>query len=94
MTKTRTVEECKRILFQLAIKHGVAPKLISERLLSKEDKDDMLNGLVSFETLDCHVKVWKEYGMCNYADGSGKPYEHYRAYLAQGNGEGRGNPQK
>ena len=84
MTETRKVEDCKRMLFKAAIKHGVAPKLISERLLSKEDKEDMLNGLVSFETLDCHVMVWKEQGMCNYADGSMKPYENYRAYLAKG----------
>lgn len=76
-----TVDECKRMLFKLAIKHGVAPKLISERLLSKDDKEDMLAGLVSLETLDCFVKVWKESGMCNYVDGSGKPYEGCRAYL-------------
>jgi hypothetical protein len=90
MTKPWTVEDCKKLLFKAAIKHGVAPRLISERLLSKEDKEDMLQGLVSFETLDCFVQVWKEQGMCNYADGSGKPYEHYRAYLAQGEVKGRG----
>ena len=90
MTTTRTVEECKKMLFKLAIKHGIAPKLISERLLSKDDKEDMLQGLVSFETLDCFVQVWKEYGMCNYADGSGKPYDHYRAYLNIGKGEQQG----
>jgi hypothetical protein len=74
-----TVEECKRMLFKLAIKYGVAPKLISERLLSKDDKEDMLAGLISFETLDCFVKVWIEYEMCNYVDGSMKPYEGFRA---------------
>ncbi len=75
-----TVDECKRMLFKLAIKHGVAPKLISERLLSKEDKEDMLAGLISFETLDFFVTVWKEYGMCNHVDGSMKPHESFRAY--------------
>lgn len=84
MPTPQSVEECKRMLFKCAIKHGIAPKLISERLLSKADKDDMLNGLVSFETLDCHVKTWKEYGMCNYANGSMKEYEHYRTYFAKG----------
>ena len=84
MTKPQDVEACKRMLFKAAIKHGIAPKLISQRLLSKEDKDDMLNGLISFETLDCAVAVWKEYGMCNYADGSGTPYDNYRAYFAKG----------
>ena len=86
MTTTRTVEDCKRMLFKLAIKHGVAPKLISERLLSKEDKEDMLQGLFTFETLDCFVTVWKEYGMCNYADGTGKPYDDFRLYKGVGEG--------
>ncbi len=84
MADARKVEDCKRMLFKLAIKHGVAPKLISNRLLSKEDKNDMLEGLISFETLDCHVKVWKEYGMCDYANGTMKPYEPLRATVAKG----------
>jgi hypothetical protein len=79
MTDQRKVEECKSLLFKLAIKHGVAPRLISERLLSKEDKNDMLEGLISFETLDCFVQVWKENGMCDYANGTMKPYEPVKA---------------
>jgi hypothetical protein len=75
-----TVDECKRSLFKLGIKHGVAPKLISERLLSKDDKQDMLQGLITLETLDFFVTVWKESGMSNYADGTMKPYEGFRAY--------------
>ena len=84
LTTPMTVDECKRWLFKLGMKHGIAPRLISERLLSKEDKEDMLGGLVSFDTLDCHVKTWKEYGMCNYANGSMKEYEHYKAYAIKG----------
>lgn len=84
MTDTGKVEACKRMLFKLAVKHGVAPKLISQRLLSKEDKDDMLEGLISFETLDCFVQMWKEYGMCDYANGTMKPYEPHRATVAKG----------
>jgi len=84
MSDTRKVEDCKRMLFKLAVKHGVAPKLISQRLLSKEDKKDMLNGLISFETLDCFVQMWKEYGMCDYANGSMKPYENFKEYVAKG----------
>ena len=90
MTTTRTVEECKRMLFKLGLKYGVSPKLISERLLSKDDKEDMLQGLVSFETLDCFVKAWKEYGMCNYADGTGTWYSEFKRYA----GEGWGTPEK
>lgn len=85
-----TVDECRRMLFRLAIKHGIAPRLISERLLSKEDKNDMLDGHVSFLTLDCTVAVWKEQGMLNYADGSAMPYEHHRALLAKCEWEGGG----
>jgi len=88
MAKTLTIEECKKKLFNLGIKYGVSPRLISERLLSKEDKNDMLNGLIPDDALDCHVKVWKQYGMCNYADGTGtqytppeeKPMSRYRGY--------------
>jgi hypothetical protein len=87
MTNPRTVEECKKMLFKLAIKHGVAPKLISERLLSREDKEDMLQGLVTFETLNCAVEVWKEQGMRNYADGSGAVYSDFRFYLPKGTGK-------
>lgn len=84
MTKPWTVDECKKVLFKLGIKHGVSPKLISERLLSKDDKDDMLQGLISFETLDCFVKVWKEYGMCNYSNGTGEWYIDFRRYAGKG----------
>ncbi len=70
-----TAEQCKKKLFKLGIKYGVSPNLIATRLLSRDDKHDMLNGLFTDEFLDCHVKVWKEFGMCNYADGSGKPYK-------------------
>ncbi len=75
-----TVKECKKLLFKLGIKHGVSPKLISERLLSKEDKNDMLEGLIPYEAIDTAVAVWKESGMCNYADGSGERYKAPPSY--------------
>ncbi len=84
MTNPRKVEECKSLLFKLAIKHGVAPRLISGRLLSKEDKDDMLNGLFTFETLDCMVGMWKENGMCDYANGNMTPYKPHSASTGKG----------
>jgi hypothetical protein len=84
------VEKCKSMLFKLAIKYGISPKLISERLLSREDKEDMLNGLIPFETLDCFVKTWKEQGMRNYADGSGSLYEEFKRYQ----GVDQGLPEK
>lgn len=89
MATPRTAEDCKKALCRLAIKHGVPPKLISERLLSVEDKEDMLQGLITFETLDCAVMLWKRYGMCDYANGNTAYYEHFGKYRAiQGGAEG------
>ena len=70
MSKPLTVEQCKSKLFKLGIKLGVSPKLISTRLLSKDDKDDMLNGLIPDDALECHVQVWIKTGMCDYTNGS------------------------
>ena len=75
MAKTLTKEECQKKLFHLGIKLGLSPKLISTRLLSKEDKQDMLNGLLPDEALECHVKCWMEAGMPNYAEGDTAPYK-------------------
>lgn len=69
-----TKDECKRILFRIGIKLGVSPNLIATRLLSEEDKQDMVNGLLSIESLECHVKVWMEASMPDYANGKTTPY--------------------
>lgn len=76
MEKKLTPEQCKRKLFNIGIKLGVSPKLISERLLSSDDKQDMLNGLIPDEALECHVKCWMEAGMPDYAHGDDKPYKN------------------
>jgi hypothetical protein len=75
MQKTLTTDQCKKKLFNLGIKFGVSPRLISTRLLSKEDKDDMLNGLVSDETLETAVQAWMSAGMPDYANGHTDPYK-------------------
>lgn len=74
MAKQLTVKECQTKLFNLGIKLGVSPTLISTRLLSKEDKQDMLNGLVSDETLETAAKCWIDAGKPNYAEGCTKPF--------------------
>ncbi len=84
MTKPLTVEECKRMLFKLALKHGIAPKIISSRLLSAADKDDMLGGYIPFETVDCFIESWKQTGMGDYANGNMSIYPRYREHIAQG----------
>lgn len=57
-----TEEECKIIVKKIAAKYDVSPKSIAERLLSPEDKIDMMNGDVPLESLDLHIKLWKEGG--------------------------------
>jgi hypothetical protein len=71
----KTKEQCQRKLFQIGIKLGVSPKLIATRLLSEEDKRDMLQGLIEDDSLLTAVKIWINGGMCNYAQGS---YERYK----------------
>lgn len=53
----------------------VKADLISTRLLSKEDKQDMLNGLIPDEALFVAVKCWMEAGMPYYANGNTSPYK-------------------
>jgi hypothetical protein len=70
-----TREECQKILSRVGFKLGVSPKLIATRLLSEDDKQDMLNGLLPIEALEIHVKVWKDMGMPDYANGHTEPME-------------------
>lgn len=65
-SKTRTKDECKKILFQLGIKFGVSPRLISERLLSDLDKEDMLLGEISIASLEANIELWKASGMQDF----------------------------
>lgn len=67
--------QCKKILFNLGIKFGVSPRLISERMLSDQDKDDMIEGVLTIEALEAFTEVWKASGMPDYANGRGIPYE-------------------
>lgn len=47
----------------------VKAELISTRLLSKEDKQDMLNGFLPIDALLTHVKIWRDNKMPDYANG-------------------------
>lgn len=66
---TRTKEECKRILSTLGFKLGVSPHLIATRLLSEDDKNDMLNGDLPLDALETAIKVWMASKMPDYANG-------------------------
>jgi hypothetical protein len=63
------------LLITIAKMLCVKAELISTRLLNKQDKEDMLSGLIPIESLVLHVKVWISNQMPNYAEGS---YERYK----------------
>jgi hypothetical protein len=61
-----TVAECKTMLIKAACRTGVPPNIISTKLLSPADKQDMLAGHLTQDELEAHVKVWKDMGMPRY----------------------------
>lgn len=60
-------DPCRSILFKLGIKLGCSPNLISTRLLSDLDKDDMIQGLITEDALEAHIRAWMKSGMPDYA---------------------------
>ena len=70
-----TVVECKKILSKLGMKLGVSPRLISERLLSDQDKTDMMEGILEISSLEFSIAVWMDNGMPDYAHGKTLDYE-------------------
>ena len=64
-----TARECQSMLFQIGVKLGVSPKLISERLLSIDDKKALLEGCLSITDVELHTVTWVASGMPDYAHG-------------------------
>jgi len=77
MGQTLTIVQCQKMLFDIGIKIGVSPKLISTRLLSNEDKQDMLSGLLPVDCLVIGVRTWLAAGMPDYANGKFDPYKAF-----------------
>ena len=73
----KTDQQCKSMLIRAGLKYGVSPTLISTRLLSEENKDDMRNGFVDQEDLNAHVEAWIEAHMPDYRNGSSRPYNRF-----------------
>lgn len=73
MSKALTDAECKDIIRRLGKRLKVDPKLIVTRLMSEEDKKDMRDGNLPLESLRCHVKVWIDTGLPDYAHGKTVP---------------------
>lgn len=75
MPRKLSDEECKDIIRRLGKRLGVEPRLITTRLMSEDDKQDMRDGNLPVKSLECHVKVWKQNGMCDYAHGKDIPLD-------------------
>lgn len=73
-----SVEQCKDLLRTVARMICVKSELISARLLSDLDKDNMLLGLISIESLIVFVEVWRDNGMPDYAHGKFESYADER----------------
>jgi hypothetical protein len=71
-----SVEHCKDLLRMIAKMMCVKAELISTRLLSKDDKHDMLNDLIPLDALINHVKVWIVNGTPNYSNGNTERIRH------------------
>lgn len=72
-----TPDECKRLLSKLGFKHGVSPVLISTRLLSIDDKNDMLMGLVSTEQMETAIDCWIKAKLPDYSNGHTEPLKDF-----------------
>lgn len=73
-----TKEECKKIISRVGFELGVSPKLIITRLLSDEDKNDMVVGFLKIEALKLNISVWMGNGMPDYAHGKTVPMKYDR----------------
>ena len=72
---TLSVAQCKDLLITIGKMLCVKAELISTRLLSTDDKKDMLSGLVPLDALITAVKCWMGAGMPDYANGHTDPYK-------------------
>lgn len=55
----RTKKECQKILFDLGIRLGLSPRLMSDHLLDDNDKIDMMSGVLSIEALQSSIELFK-----------------------------------
>ena len=73
MSQQLSDNACKAIIKGIAKQFKIEAKLITTRLMSEEDKQDMRDGNLPLESLRCHVKVWIEAGLPDYAHGKTVP---------------------
>ena len=68
-----STSEAKQIIKKIGLKLRVSPALISTRLISAQDKCDMLNGDISVEALEQATGAWMDAGMPDYSNGLTSP---------------------
>ena len=66
--------ECQRTLSKLGVKRGVSPNLIATRLLSDDDKADMMDGNLPDHVLELAIRLWMDAKQPDYAHGDTRPY--------------------
>ena len=76
MPRKLTDSECKDIIRRLGKRLNVEPRLITTRLMSEDDKNDMREGNLPVKSLEVHIRVWIENGLCDYAHGKTIPLKH------------------
>lgn len=69
-----TNEECTRIIAKLSKEFCVRPDLITTRLLSEEDMEDLRTCNFPIDELELHIKLWIRAGMPDYAHGKTESY--------------------
>jgi hypothetical protein len=73
MSKHLTDDACKAIIKGIAKKFDIEAKLITTRLMSEEDKQDMREGNLPVPSLRLHVELWIKAGLPDYAHGKTTP---------------------
>lgn len=72
----KTDSECKKLISSIGWELGVSPALITTRLLSEDDKNDIRSGSIDKVALKCAVEVWRDNGMPDYAHGKDVPMKY------------------
>ena len=69
MPRNLTDSECKDIIRRLGKRLNVEPRLITTRLMSEDDKQDMREDNLPVKSLEVHIRIWMNNGMSDYAHG-------------------------
>lgn len=56
------INEIKRWIVKISRRYNVDAAGVSMRLLSTDDKQDLLDGLITYDELDAAVRVWATQG--------------------------------